>query len=105
MRLPTGESIALPNSFQPGDKIVVRNDIPDGHCRTPHYLRGRKGEVVSILGDYPNPEKLAYYQKGELRRLYEVKFSPADVWGSYSGPAKDSIVADIYDHWLEPSHG
>ncbi|MGY9057558.1 MAG: SH3-like domain-containing protein [Alphaproteobacteria bacterium] len=95
----------MAKTFTPGDRIVVRNDVPTGHCRTPHYLRGRKGEVVSILGDFPNPEQIAYYQKGEMRTLYEIRFSPADVWGEYKGPATDSIIADIYDHWLEPSNG
>lgn len=95
----------MPASFQPGDRIVVREDVPTGHCRTPHYLRGKPGEVISVLGDFPNPEKLAYYEKGELRTLYEVKFAAGDVWGRYDGPAKDSIVADIYDHWLEKADG
>ncbi|HKK30437.1 MAG TPA: SH3-like domain-containing protein [Alphaproteobacteria bacterium] len=95
----------MANTFEPGDRVWVRDDVPAGHCRTPHYLRGRKGEVLSILGDFPNPEKLAYYEKGEPRTLYEVKFSPLEVWGEYDGPATDSIIADIYDHWLEPSHG
>lgn len=95
----------MPASFKPGDRIIVRDDIPDGHCRTPHYLRGKTGEVLSILGDFPNPEKLAYYEKGEIRTLYEIKFAAGEVWGSYDGPAQDSIVADIYDHWLEKADG
>ena len=91
--------------YKPGDAVIVRNDTPNGHCRTPLYLRGCRGEVVSILGTFPNPEKIAYYQPGEPRILYEVKFAPADVWQGYKGAAKDSIVADIYDHWLEPQNG
>ncbi len=92
-------------SLQPGDRIVVRTDTPTGHCRTPHYLRGKRGQVLSVFGDYPNPEQIAYYHKGESRTLYEVKFSAAEVWASYDGPAQDSIVADIYDHWLEKADG
>ena len=99
------ESIHVPTSYQPGERILVRDDVPVGHCRTPHYLRGQTGEIVSILGDYPNPEKLAYYQKGELRTLYEVKFAAADLWENYDGSAKDTILADIYDHWLEKADG
>lgn len=95
----------MPASLQPGDRIKVRDEVPNGHCRTPHYLRGKTGEVLSILGDFPNPEKLAYYQKGEERTLYEIKFTAAEVWGRYNGPAQDSIVADIYDHWLEKADG
>lgn len=95
----------MSTSLRPGDRIVVRNDIPTGHCRTPHYLRGKHGQVLSVLGKYPNPEQIAYYHKGEPRTLYEIKFTAADVWGGYDGPARDSIVADIYDHWLEKADG
>jgi hypothetical protein len=95
----------MSTNLKPGDAVVVRNDTPTGHCRTPLYLRGRKGEVVSILGTFPNPEKIAYYQKGEPRVLYEVRFSPSEVWEGYKGSPKDSIIADIYDHWLEPQNG
>jgi nitrile hydratase subunit beta len=95
----------MARSFNPGDAVLVRADTPNGHCRTPHYLRGRRGEVVSILGRFPNPEQLAYYQKGDLKTLYEVQFRPTEVWGGYKGPSGDTIVADIYEHWLEPSNG
>ena len=95
----------MATTLKPGDAVIVRNDTPDGHCRTPFYLRGRKGEVVSIHGTFPDPEQIAYYQKGEPRVLYEVKFSPTEIWSAYSGSPKDTILADIYDHWLEPDHG
>ncbi|MCA8928966.1 MAG: nitrile hydratase subunit beta [Alphaproteobacteria bacterium] len=91
--------------LKPGDPVIVRNDVPNGHCRTPHYLRGHRGEIVSILGTFPNPEQIAYYQKGDPLVLYEVRFASAEVWGDYAGSPKDSILADIYDHWLEPAHG
>ena len=94
----------MQSKFQPGDAVVVRDDTPSGHCRTPLYLRGRPGRVVSILGTFPNPEKIAYYQKGEPRTLYEVSFRSAEVWDGYQGPARDTIIADIYDHWLEPAN-
>ena len=88
-----------------GDPVIVRNDIPTGHCRTPHYLRGHKGEVVSILGTFADPEQIAYYQKGEPRVLYEVRFAANALWRDYVGSPKDTILADIYDHWLEPADG
>lgn len=92
-------------ALKPGDRVIVRNETPTGHCRTPLYLRGQRGEVVSILGTFPNPEKIAYYQKGEPRVLYEVQFASSDVWQGYAGSPNDTIIADIYDHWLDPDHG
>ena len=40
-----------------------------------------------------------------MRTLYEVKFAPSQVWSQYGGSAKDTIIADIYDHWLEKADG
>ena len=48
----------------PGAAVRVRDDWPElrgpCHIRTPHYLRGRPGRVVRHLGDFPNPEDLAF---------------------------------------------
>ena len=95
----------MSSDLKPGDPVIVRDDIPTGHCRTPHYLRGRRGKVVSILSTFPNPEQIAYYQKGEPKVLYEVRFASTDIWSDYDGSPKDAILADIYDHWLEPANG
>ena len=35
------------------------------------------------------------------KALYLVKFKQKDVWESYEGSDKDSIAADIYEHWLK----
>jgi hypothetical protein len=35
--------------------------------------------------------------------LYRVGFSQADVWPDYAGASADSIVIEIYEHWLQPA--
>ena len=47
------------------------------HIRTPHYLRGRSGTVVRHLGDFPNPEDLAFARPAPRLPLYHVAFEPA----------------------------
>ena len=93
-------------TFEPGNRIRVRASEKPGHVRTPGYLKGKKGRVESVLGEFPNPEDLAYGHSGRPKRpLYKVSFRQADVWSDYEGPADDRLSADVYEHWLEPDKG
>jgi nitrile hydratase len=91
--------------FKAGDRVLVRAGFPPGHIRTPAYLRGKRGTIVGDFGAWPNPEELAYGKSGEPAKVnYWVRFEMDEIWagdGKY-GPA-DSVVAEIYEHWLEPA--
>ena len=88
--------------FSEGDRVRVKASFPLGHVRTPAYIRGKAGVVTARQGHYRNPEQLAYGRDGVPRLpLYEVKFSLADVWGDDGG--RDTITADLFEHWLEPA--
>jgi nitrile hydratase subunit beta len=100
--------------FAPGDPVRVRDDWPEGlaaktgakvHIRTPHFLRGAQGTVETVLGAYPNPEDLAFGRPAEPKPLYQVKFAQRSLFQSAKGAAADTLVADLYEHWLEPVHG
>lgn len=86
----------------PGTRIrVLEHRIP-GHCRTPAYLKGCEGEVISVAGVYRDPERLAYNGPGlPPRRLYRIRFRQNDLWSDYLGPSKDTLDADLYEHWIE----
>jgi len=92
--------------YSPGDRVRVRLDWPEAgpkrvHIRTPHYLRGRSGVIERVFGAYPNPESLAFGQPGQpAQPLYQVRFAQAPLWST--GAAADTVVADLYEHWLEP---
>lgn len=86
--------------FKPGDAVLVDSRAHDGHCRTPTYLRGRRGRVRAVLGAYKNPEQLAYFKPADTLALYDVVFDWKDVWGE-DGP--DKVAADIYENWLQPA--
>ncbi len=93
-------------AYKPGDRVRVRPANKPGHVRAPGYLRGKKGWVESVLGEFRNPEDLAYGLSGEPERpLYKVGFLQADVWDGYEGPADDRLYADVYEHWLEHEEG
>ena len=88
----------------PGTPVRVGDRWPEAegpaHIRTPHYLRGRQRRVVRHLGDFPNPEDIAFARPPARRALYHVAFAPADLWPDATGA---ELVVEIYDHWLEPA--
>ncbi len=86
-----------------GTAIRVKDDWPEAkgpvHIRTPHYLRGRPGRIVRHLGDFPNPEDLAFARPAAKRPLYHVAFSK-DVLFDGQGTT-DELLVEIFGHWLE----
>jgi nitrile hydratase subunit beta len=93
-----------PQRFRPGERVRVRSEDRPGHVRTPGYVRGKMGRVESVLGEFRNPETLAYGESGLPERpLYKVSFRQVDLWEEYPGPANDELFMDIYEHWLEPA--
>lgn len=97
--------------FKAGDAVRVADRWPEAggvraHVRTPHFLRGRTGTIERVLGAFPNPEELAFGRPGLPRvALYMVKFREADLWTSGGFEARDTLVADLYEHWLENVDG
>ena len=88
--------------FAPGTRVRVRDAWPEAegpaHIRTPHYVRGETGMIVRHLGDFPDPEDIAFARPPATRSLYHVSFPLRALWPDASG---DELVVEIYDHWLE----
>ena len=88
--------------FRPGERVRVIDALPLGHVRTPFYIRGKTGTIERHCGSFPNPEELAQMRDGlPAVPLYRVRFRQKDVWPDYSGPEKDTVDIEIYQHWLE----
>lgn len=92
--------------FSVGDRVMVRDLEAEmglrGHMRAPAYCRGVVGEIERICGVFGNPETLAYGHDGEpAQPLYRVRFCQAELWPHYSGPTRDSIEIEVYQHWLK----
>ncbi|MCB8881012.1 nitrile hydratase subunit beta [Acidisoma cellulosilytica] len=87
-----------------GQRVLVRNDWPETrgpcHIRTPHYLRGATGTVLRHLGDFPNPEDLAFGRHAKHLALYHVSFDASSLWGDRKPQAE--ILVELYESWLEP---
>ncbi len=88
--------------FAVGDAVWVRAAYPPGHVRTPFYIRGKRGVIERLCGQYANPEELAYGRDGKPRLpLYRVRFRQCEVWPGYTGAPEDTLDVEIYQHWLE----
>ena len=87
-----------------GTTVRVRDAWPEAegpcHIRTPHYVRGRSGRVVRHLGDFPNPEDLAFRRPAPKLPLYHVAFSPAALW---PGAPAGEILIELFEPWLTTS--
>lgn len=86
----------------PSRSVRIRALYPPGHVRAPHYLRGKTGRIERSLGQFHNPERLAYGLEAEKRQLVRVRFTMAEIWGPTAENPSDTIDAEIYEHWLEP---
>jgi nitrile hydratase len=92
----------MPVRFQPGDLVRVRIDTPPGHFRTPTYIQGKVGVIETVYGAFRNPESLAYGGDGLPKQaLYLVRFDQTHIWDQYEATARDKLLIDIYEHWLE----
>ncbi len=89
--------------FAPGETVRVKNEWPERlgavHIRTPHYVRGERGEIVRYLGDFPNPEDLAFARPAARRPLYHVRFRKGSIWPE--AKPDDELLIEIFEHWLE----
>lgn len=95
--------------FRAGQRVRVRLDWPEAgkrrvHVRAPHFLRGRTGVIERHIGDFPNPEELAFGKPGlPALPLYQVCFDQPGLWADRRTHEGDTVVADIYENWLEPA--
>lgn len=92
------------SKYAPGDRVRIVDLDKPGHVRTPIYAREKVGTIDQICGAFENPEERAYGQVGRARiPLYRVRLRQRDLWPDYEGPERDSLVLEIYDHWLRPA--
>ena len=91
-------------SFAPGDRVRIVDLGKAGHVRTPLYARGKVGSIDHCCGAFENPEERAYGRIGRPRiPLYRVRLMQRELWPDYEGPEGDSLVLEIYHHWLRPA--
>ncbi len=91
-------------SYAPGDRVRIVDLGKRGHVRTPMYARDKIGVIDHYCGRFENPEERAYGRVGRARiPLYRVRLAQRDLWSDYEGAPGDTLVLEIYDHWLRPA--
>jgi nitrile hydratase len=83
----------MSRTFNVGDQVRVRQDAPGGNPRTPRYIRGKRGFVVTSHGVIVNPLD----HRGLYPPLYTVMFEIKDVFGR---PSTGKLCVDIHEDWL-----
>jgi nitrile hydratase len=83
--------------FAPGDRVRVRNDHPSGHTRSPRYVRGVEGSVVTERGTFSLPDAGAHGREA-TGPVYSVRFDPADIWGEEA--EADDLRVDLWESYL-----
>lgn len=92
--------------YRVGAPVRIRRAWPPGHVRAPWYLRGCYGAICHIVGEFGNPEEMAYGRNdGAKLTLYRVRFRQGDVWPGYAGPPQDTLDVEVYENWLEEAGG
>ena len=90
-------------TFAAGAPVRVKDAWPEAegpvHCRTPHYVRGKRGTVLRHLGDFPDPGDIAFERPPAMRRLYHVAFPFRTLWPD-GGDAE--LVLEINKNRLQP---
>ena len=103
-RPPTDPDMASRPAFSAGDRVLVKNETPPHHHRTPWYIKGRRGLVVEFIGMYLNSETRAHGDDGlpELP-MYRVEFDQIYLWTHYAESPSDKLWIDLYEYWLTPA--
>ena len=90
--------------YAQGTRVRIIDLKKPGHVRTPIYVREKVGTIDYYCGAFENPEERAYGRIGGAHiPLYRVRLMQRDLWPDYDGPDKDSLVLEIYQHWLQPA--
>ena len=85
-----------------GEKVRVLELNKPGHIRTPFYIRQQTGRVLQFCGAFLNPEDLAVGNAGgRVVGCYRVEFLQSEIWDDYDGTPDDTLVIEVYEHWLE----
>ena len=92
-------NVATRQSFQPGDRVRVREDYVPGHVRMPGYIRGKTGVVVSVSPPYPFPDAHAHGVAAEHECTYDVQFRSEDLWPKSADDAR--VHVSVFQSYLD----
>jgi hypothetical protein len=89
--------------FKAGDKVTISRRFPVGHCRVPHYIRGKGAVVEAVMGPpaVNNEEEGFGRNAGMKRHYYRIAIPLSELWPKYSGSRNDGLRIEVFENWLE----
>jgi nitrile hydratase beta subunit len=99
---PGAATSATTPRFAVGSAVRVVNAHPLGHTRCPRYVRGKRGVVVGLDGEFPVPDVAAHAGGSGAEPVYGVRFTARELWGS-AGGTRETVHVDLWERWLEPA--
>lgn len=94
-----GRLPALPQSFEIGETVRVKNEYVPGHVRMPAYIRGKVGTVVRISPPYPYADAAGHGMQAPKEPTYDVRFRSRDLWPDSSDDAFNHV--GVFQSYLE----
>ncbi len=104
LALPLGPgrgNVTTRRTYQPGDRVRVRDDHVCGHVRMPGYIRGKQGVVVGVSPPYPFPDAHAHGLEADDEPTYDVRFKSSDLWPDAADSAL--VHVGVFQSYLEPA--
>ena len=86
------------DSFEVGDRVVVRELYPSGHIRMPAYVRGKEGTVLYVAPPVSFADASAHGLPRRLEATYHVRFDARDLWDDAS--ENSAVVVDLWQSYL-----
>ncbi len=89
--------------FRAGDPVRIGTRSPVGHYRVPTYLRGKRGEVETVIEPIAVDNEEEGYGRNAGRRLhyYRIAIPMTEIWPDYVGSPRDGLRIEVYETWLE----
>ncbi|MEQ9693373.1 nitrile hydratase subunit beta [Shimia sp. SDUM112013] len=93
--------------FHAGDRVRTRLPahnamVPGGHTRLPSYAAGRIGTIRRLHGAHVFPDANAHGLGEQPEPLYAVAIPAQVLWGAEAS-ARDEVVLDLWQSYLEPA--
>ncbi len=95
---PGRSNAADSRSFNPGDRVRVRDEFVSGHVRMPAYIRGKAGVVVGCSPAYPFPDAHAHGLPSQDEPTCDVRFASAELWPGASDDAQ--VHVGVFQSYL-----
>jgi hypothetical protein len=88
--------------FKAGDAVKVLVRFPVGHYRVPHFIRGKRGIIETVIAPAVNNEEEGFGRNAGLKGYYyRVAIPLVELWPEYHKPSQDGLRIEIYETWLE----